>query len=277
MSSLTYKDLVFFINNYSKSDFINLCDYDFIDPVFWTILKCKKIINSDLKIDINSNSDANEYIKYILGKSYSQTTVPIRTVETRAEVDKFSNELITVLNKDFENYDSEDVDFFKYILSELLNNAVDHGESFAVVSAQKFPKLNEFEISVVDAGLGFYQTIKRAYEDVNDDVEAIKEALKKGVTGAKTYLYAGSTRNVGRGLYVISQMVKDSEGELLILSGKGFYDFKSNSSLILEKSWNGSIVCVRLNLDKFKKNVMDFGKNDYMAKVLSENDEEEIF
>lgn len=273
---LYYSHICTFLDNKIKNNIIDLESFDFIDPVYWAILKFLKNLNPNLKIIFPENFQAKEYVKYLSGISYSSTTVPMRLVELRSDIDLFTNELVNLLKKDLKGYDSEDMNFFKYIISELLNNAIDHGESSAIVFAQKF-KNDDFEIGVIDSGLGFYQTIKRAY-NVESEGEAIRKSLEKGITGSKTYLYGGTTRNVGHGLYVISEMIKDSKGELIIVSGNTFYSFKENKVIFLKNRWQGSIVLIRFNLSNFKKNVLDLGMSVYFGKTLKEDDfEEEIF
>jgi len=273
---LYYDKLYDFLEQQINDNPIDLSTYDFVDPVFWAILKCLKNLNSNLKIIFPESFPAKEYVKYLSGKSYSSNTVPMRFVELRSDIDLFTNELVNLLRKDLEGYDSEDMEFFKYIISELLNNAIDHGESSAIVFAQKF-RNNDFEIGVIDSGLGFYHTIKRAY-NVESEGEAIRKSLEKGITGSKTYLYGGATRNVGHGLYVISEMIKDSKGELIIVSGSTFYSYKDNKEISLKNKWQGSIVLIRFNLQNFKKYVLDFGMSVYLGKTLNDDVvEEDIF
>lgn len=212
----------------------------------------------------------------IVGNSFSSTTVPMRYVSNRGETDKFTNELVKTLLAYSNDYDDEDLSFFKYIITELLNNSIDHGESPAIVCAQRFPNINQFEITVVDSGLGFFHTLRRRY-DIKSEEEAIKKALEKGVTGSITYLYGGSTRNAGNGLYVISNIVNEASGELFIVSGKTFYDFKNDLVKIMSKKWQGSIVLIRFDLTKFKEKILDIGLQYYITKILAEPDDEEIF
>lgn len=271
-----YTDIVSFLEENIDNEKIDLKDYEFIDPVYWAILKCLKTTNEKLKIFPPQNDRANNYLKMIVGKSFSSTTVPMRYVSNRGETDKFTKELVEILVANSTDYDRDDLNFFKYIITELLNNSIDHGESPAVVCAQRFPKINEFEIAVVDSGLGFYHTLRRRY-NVKSEEEAIKKALEKGVTGSITYLYGGSTRNAGNGLYVISNIVKDSLGDLFIVSGNTFYDYKNNYVQVMCKNWQGSIVLIRMSLLKFKERVFDIGLYHYFTKVLTDVYDEEIF
>lgn len=61
------------------------------------------------------------------------------------------------------------------------------------------------------------RTIGRKYK-VSSSSEAIKLAIRKNISGAMDYLYGSAQRNVGMGLYVISKIVKDTDGVMCIVS-----------------------------------------------------------
>lgn len=281
MLSLSYEDLHYFLDRILSQETIDLTWYDFIDPLYWTILKAEKDRrqkqNQNMDIKLDPLSRASTYSRYIFGHFDAETTVPIRTVRNRAQIDKFTQELVIAMRLDEMELDVEDQEFFKYIISELLTNAIDHGQSFAVVSAQRFPNLNEIEIAVVDTGLGFFHTIKRKHK-VNSPSEAIKLAVQKNISGAIDYLYGGAQRNVGMGLYVISRIVKDAEGFMYIVSDDSIVKYTSSEeeTMIIKNKWRGAIVMVRFNLKSFTK-VLEYGFITYMKMIIGEDIEEEFF
>ncbi len=76
------------------------------------------------------------------------------------------------------------------IIGEVGNNVFDHNlgnwpldVTGAIIMGQRFPKQKELEIIVADAGIGFKQSLRRKDPNLKDQVEAIKLALQKGVSG----------------------------------------------------------------------------------------------
>ena len=194
-------------------------------------------------------------------------------MDSRAKVDKTAREIVSLLDlkREVPDLDQDDIQFFEYIIIELLNNAVDHSGRFAICCAQKFPNIREMEIVAVDRGVGFYHTISRSYK-VSSDAEAIKLAVQKGVTGSRTAIYSHAPKNVGYGLYVISRMMRDSGGTMWIVSGSAFYDVLNDRYRILENSpWQGSIVFLRFDLDRFCRDVASLGFRVYFNMLTMED------
>lgn len=76
------------------------------------------------------------------------------------------------------------------ILGEIGNNVFDHNlgnwpidVTGAIIIGQRFPKKKELEIVVADPGIGFKQSLHRKDPNLKNQVEAIKLALQKGVSG----------------------------------------------------------------------------------------------
>ncbi len=108
------------------------------------------------------------------------------------------------------------------IVGELGNNVFDHNLgswpydiSGAVLIGQNYPKKRYIEFVVADPGIGFIGSLKPAYPQLKNDVEAIKHGL------------AGNTGRInedrGNGLKIIQQWtIEDFSGVLYVHSGSGF-------------------------------------------------------
>ena len=246
---------------------------DFIDPVYWAVIAALHYDGLVEYVRFRKSSRSRDYSHYIFGRHPSLTTVPLRRVNSKREVDKTAREIVRImdLKKEVPDLDQDDIQFFEYIIAELLDNAVDHGRSFAVCCAQKFPNIREIEIVSVDRGVGFYKTISRSYS-VTNDAEAIELAVQKGVTGSGMKVYEHSPKNAGYGLYVISHMMRDSDGKMWIISGKAYYDVINNRCYTLHKNpWQGSIILLRFNLDKFYNRVASLGFRTYFDLLIMED------
>jgi len=277
MFSLSFNEeqIIEFINQYCSIDKIDLSNYEFIDPIYWVILKTlQKGIKPNLTVQINKDSPAYSYALYLLNPEdrRAKTTVPIRDVQNRGEVEKFVSEILSVIELEFEDW--EDRNAFKYPLIELTNNAIDHGKSLAITCAQKFPTHNEVEITVADYGRGFLKTIGSKFPEITTHDLAIKKALEKGVTGSSLGMYGSVTKNIGMGLYVISQMMYRIEGDMFVISGDSFYSLKNDKVKRLKTEWQGSIVTLRFNLFKFQNKILDYGFTLIRDLLISDKDGE---
>ena len=267
MGYLGIENIEWFIEHIANNSTIDLAQYDnFIDPSIWAILRSKLLLGSLDIIPFPIESKSHQYLMKILGNSTSDTTLPLERFnsDNRDESDQFAENFIKLI-------DIEDEDLKKYaqyIIRELLTNTIDHAKSITdvVCCAQKFPKLKEIEIIIIDTGLGFHKTISRKYKEINSNEKAIIKALEKGVTGTTEnkiyYSLYGQVKNAGYGLYVISEMVKYYKGKLWIISKNGFMIQRPNSivSKTVNYEWNGSIVIVRLPYDKLNHTFSNFMK-----------------
>ena len=260
----------------------------FIDPAFWAIMKSEIIRRSrynrgQLKIladDSFKDSKGYEYLRKITDKDSSSTTIPLKEFYPKDinAADYFSEEFIDLMGVEDDKLSS----FLKYIIRELITNAIDHSDSIlnAVCAGQLFPNIKESEIVVVDCGVGFLHTLKKTYKELKNDADAIKLALEKGVSGisSRNNRYNAYNKNAGYGLYVISRIVKEFGGILKIISKKGVVSLKNgdiNKTSYDEHLWQGSIVIVRLKYDNFSYISLE----DFLKKLKMEDadDEEEIF
>jgi anti-sigma regulatory factor (Ser/Thr protein kinase) len=260
---------------------IDIRGYSFIDPLYVAMLiTLKKGVSDDLKIRVDVDSPAYSYIQYILGwqgKSAS-TVVPIRIVDRKPHVNRFVDELLKSTNLSFDDW--EDKDAFRYIIRELIDNALEHGGSPAIVCAQVFKNLGEVEIVVSDYGYGFLQTIARNHK-VSTYEEAIKKALERKVSGSLQNMYGSSTKHAGMGLYVMSNIIKETEGKMFIISGDALVSLSGRqlTSYKMQEEWKGSVVAMRFRLDKFKDRVLNYGFTNWLNyKVFTEDTlEEDVF
>lgn len=276
MSSLNTEDIESFIQ-YIGNPEINLSEFnDFIDPAFWAILKSKLLLEPTFKIiPCPKNSRSYQYFLKLVGKLSSDTTMPLEGFNSvnRDDSDGFAENFVNLMNID----DKEDKQFIQYIIRELLTNTIDHAESKTdiVCCGQLFPRKNEIEIIIIDAGIGFKETISRKYKETKSDEEAISKAIEAGITGAVEEIVYGVVKNAGYGLYVVSQMVEYFSGSMLIISKNGF--LKKNADVKILKTskanWDGSIVLVKLPFHN--QNNLNF--NDFLKRIRKCASKDELF
>jgi hypothetical protein len=260
---------------------IDIRGYSFIDPLYVAMLiTLKKGVRDDLRIRVDVDSPAYSYIQYILGlqgKSAS-TVVPIRIVDRKLYVNRFVDELLKSTDLSFDDWEDENA--FRYIIEELIDNALEHGGSPAIACAQVFKNLGEVEIVVSDYGCGFLHTVARNYK-VSTYEEAIKKALEKEVSGSLQNMYGSSIKHTGTGLYVISNIIKETEGKMFIISGDALVSLSGRqlTPYKMQEEWEGSVVAMRFKLENFKDRILNHGFTNWLYhKVFTEDTlEEDVF
>jgi len=153
-------------------------------------------------------------------------------------------------------------------LKELLQNAFEHAESeFGVyVCAGGIKTRRVVRICVLDRGVGIrhHLTQNPKYEKIRTDEEAIRKCIRRDVTGV-------SDRLRGLGLYLLSRIVEDSEGQIVIASGNSLITFEGRevvSSKKLVRKFSGTIVEVLLRANKQYR----FKLDNYEEDILHERD-----
>jgi hypothetical protein len=102
-------------------------------------------------------------------------------------------------------------------LDELVENVVHHADTplGGFAAAQGWKRSSQFEIAIADLGVGIRGSLTNNpdYADIEDDVTAIRMALRPRVT-------ATPERNSGIGLYVTRALLRANGGGLVLRSGR---------------------------------------------------------
>lgn len=111
-------------------------------------------------------------------------------------------------------------------IDEIALNAATHADSpigFVRVGAA-FPHSHLIEVCVLDLGITIRSHLGRVMTGIEDDVAAIREAIKDGTTGT-----VGRNRwnepNSGVGLHYVHDFLTQTKGALAILSGNAVVRF----------------------------------------------------
>lgn len=133
-------------------------------------------------------------------------------------------------------------------LDEIAENVVHHAASpvGGFGAAQGWPKHQEFEIAIVDLGIGIRASLSQnpAYADVSDDAAAIIKALEPRVS-------ATPERNAGIGLFITKLLLAANGGLVLVRSGYGSVLTGSQERVRLEDvALPGTLVALRARMDQ---------------------------
>lgn len=163
-----------------------------------------------------------------------------------------------------EGFNVEYSSTLRYVLSELLYNALEHGKSYgtnkirclqipAISQFTWYKKNNEIHFIIADTGVGIKKHIEQAYPGQETDVDAIRLALKSQRSGTfgSSDPYKNKN-NAGMGLYISSNIVRRLNADMYVVSGEGVVHVSPRdvTGKMLDFSWPGAFVLVTIKLEE---------------------------
>jgi hypothetical protein len=135
------------------------------------------------------------------------------------------------------------VDMLTFCLREIIRNAFEHAQvNECFVMAQRWS--NGFaEISIADEGVGLAQSLSQAYS-IHSTREAIRLAIKPGISRITAPVNNDKWQNSGFGLYVVSE-VGSRLGSFSILSNESMLHLSNGTSDWVATPSRGTIVKLR--------------------------------
>lgn len=235
-----YKDF----NQIVKNGTIDLTKVEFVHP--WSIVTiCLLLVERmslvDKKLLLPKKPETRSYLKRIclekileeLGyqtakKILDSISIPVRKNLNVQELlhcryrDEFNARLEYFISM-FRNFGLKSDDAYRAtaLVGELGNNVFDHNLgnwptniSGCIIAAQHYPTFKKIEIAVGDPGVGFYGSLKVAFPNLTNDIQAIKKGLA-GYTGR-------IDEERGNGLRLIQKWtIQNFSGKVMIHSGNG--------------------------------------------------------
>lgn len=137
-----------------------------------------------------------------------------------------------------------------YLLTEILRNTQEHAKvKSAWVCAQCWNRKGYAEVAILDEGIGILNSISKKYKKIDNDADAIKLALKPGITEAYISPNSIEDDNSGFGLYVCSEICKELGGKFLIISGETAYSKMSGNISVVETNFKGTVIKLKININ----------------------------
>jgi hypothetical protein len=160
-------------------------------------------------------------------------TVRLTRVRKASEIEPTARRMASLVITDEGSEDMRRT--VQYVLVELLRNVLQHSgdELGAVVAAQGMGVAQHrtrpmIQLAVADAGIGIPRSLYRAHPHLADYRQALERALLPHISGTFEEGLTGSFENAGLGLYMISEMARQTGGRLLIAT--------TGASLVLQSS-----------------------------------------
>lgn len=109
--------------------------------------------------------------------------VPITQLAGDTDVDALAEDLYPLLTNHFQDV-AVFTDAITMSIAELCGNGVDHGANphGCLVAAQHFRRGGRTVLSIGDLGDGIPKKMRRAFDDLTSDEEALEKAIERGIT-----------------------------------------------------------------------------------------------
>jgi len=239
-------------------------DIKWLEPIFVTMVSA---YNEETDFEIETD---NIYLTNMLNFTYRKNTTysPVETIHTRNGLEKISTHLTSIIMQNFSELSESDAkdlkEYLQYLFLELMNNVADHSQSRGHVMTQYYPTNKKVQFAIADRGVGFLSNLKLKFPDLQTEEEAILKALQKGVTATPQKMY-GQEKNAGYGLYAMLEILKQTNGEFLIISNDTMIRYKNGAYTKpkLKDRWHGVVVAfmfdeaeINFTMDEFKKNYL---------------------
>lgn len=148
-------------------------------------------------------------------------TVRLTRVRKVDEIEPTAERMASLIISEQGSYDVRRA--VRYVLVELLRNVLQHsGDPLgAVAAAQRMGPAQRrqrpmIQLAVADAGIGIPRSLRRAHPHLVDYRQALERALLPHISGTFAEGLTGSFENAGLGLYMISEMARQTGGRMLI-------------------------------------------------------------
>lgn len=172
----------------------------------------------------------------------------------------------------------------RYVLAELLYNALEHGKKDfhyrsrrlltpAILQYSWYERANEICIIVADIGVGIHSHLAQAYPGISSNEEALRLAIQPEISGTFGRHDPYTNRNnAGMGLFLSSNIIRKLRADMHIVSGDTVLHISPNdlTSRQLENKWHGTFVLITMKLDQGNIFALDQLMQELREKAESE-------
>ena len=191
---------------------------------------------------------------------------PLFALRKESNSGKDFKDILTAIDSYTGEFDISYTDTLRYVLSELMYNATEHGLAYAQATNINLPALvqmswyknkEEMNFIIADLGVGIKAHIEQTYPGQDSNEAAIRLAIQpeKSGTFANSNPY-NAKNNAGMGLYLSSNIIKRLNGDMYILSNDGLVHIspRDTTSKTLNYAWKGTIAFLSIRIGKDDSN-----------------------
>jgi hypothetical protein len=210
-----------------------------------------KLCGIDKGLEFGRSSHNNHYVPI------QEISIP-NFIPSDSNYDKIEVETKKLCSLIAEDKSNENVlRMIKHSFREIIRNVFEHaGSDYLFTVGQKFNSKKTVEIAFLDEGIGVFDVLKRIDSNI-DEKDVLSEALMPGVSSKSNHKYLSENSdwlNSGWGLYVISQIVMEMNGQFIIASGNYALIQNGQRTEIIETKIYGTAISLSFETN----NVLDF-------------------
>jgi len=274
MKRITLSNIEHFLSLFDNNnqEFYNIT---WVEPIFIGMLRAYQ---KDKELNIQTD---NSYIRHMILQEYTphSTFSPIENISSRMGLEKISTHLTSIMLQNFKKLTAEDSrdlkHYLQYLFLELMNNVADHAHSpvGGYTMAQYYSNEKKIQFTVVDRGVAFLENIQLNFSNIDNEKDAIFEALKKGITSTKQQMY-NQPKNAGYGLYAMFEILKMTGGRFVIISNDTLVRYENEifETKKLSSPWKGVVVAFEFFETNINYTMDDFNRN-YLWKTEEDDDD----
>jgi hypothetical protein len=259
---------------------IHLENISWIEPIGIGILKLYNVANPEVQISLSGRDSAVSYCNTILNGSLSLCNTYTPFIPFNNEIDVISDDITHKIISNANNLSSDNKDdlskYLKYLIREMMSNVVSHANSQigGFITAQYYPQKNKVQVIIIDNGIGLQASLSQNYH-LNNEEDAIQKAMEKEVTGSNPFAsYNNVQKHAGLGLFFLSKIIENTQGNLLIVSNNTIYKSPQNSFQELNTNFKGTLIAFEIFEDNLEYEFMQLFN---IIKSEDEEDEEDAF
>jgi len=254
---------------------IHLENIRWIEPIGIGILKLYNVANPEVQINLTGRDSAVSYCNTILNGSLSPCNTYTPFIPFNNEIDVIADDITHKIISNANNLSPDNKDdlskYLKYLIREMMSNVVSHAHSQigGFITAQYYPQKNKVQVVIIDNGIGLQASLSQNYH-LNNEKDAIQKAMEKEVTGSNPFAtYNNVQKHAGLGLFFLSKIIENTQGNLLVVSNNTIYKSPQNSFQELNTNFKGTLIAFEIFEDNLEYEFMQ------LFNIIKSEDEEE--
>lgn len=171
--------------------------------------------------------------------------------------EEISEQIVSSILADYHK-DQNMAELFQYVVREMIRNIFDHSQTkHFYYGSQLYPQKHTVEFVLADFGLGLAETVPFDIEEIylkNDTPKhAIKKAILPGISAESNHAFAPEDyQNSGYGLAMVKNIIGKTDGIFSIATDDAAVSYRSSDEYVNTCNVNGTIIRMRINLEKLK-------------------------
>lgn len=147
-----------------------------------------------------------------------------------------------------------------FFLSELIENAKDHSEADNFyIFAQYWPAINEFELCMMDDGIGLKGSLAKKYEHITNDEVAVREVIQRQLSARISDIEALPGTGLANTIRIVSN--NELESTFTLLSGNFGYSCSNDQCRWVKPgtvNFPGTLINIRIKEPQEKLNIFNY-------------------